>query len=881
MIGGWRDTLGEIRGYVTIVGRQHAMFSGGAVIKYLYSTVIRYPKVTLLVIMGLTVFFALQLPTLRWETNARVYLPKGHPAIKYDEKVDDVFGVKDAVIIGIVNQKEGIYNPETLARIARITQKVASLPGVIANRAIDVASLSSATIFSGDESTIGSTPLMQDIPTDTEGIARLKNIVNANSDILVGNLISADGKAAMIRAKLKEGINSRYRTYFAIKCQIIPQETGDWSTMRECASAGGGDWQKRSNGQETQQKKISDVQPNWQQKNGSWQQWQRGSGDSNNSTDQAAGRASNGDEVYLAGRPVIEVTSGLQAINDMRIMIPMLLAAIALTLFLIFRTTRGVVLPLFVMAAAIVWTMGAMALFNVPLYTISTMLPVILVAVSIGDSVHLLSQYYDHVVQDPHRPGSEIISGVMQHLSAPLITTSVTTAVGFLSLAFAEMPPFIVFGLFTVLGILISWFLSVTVIPASLVLLRPKVSGYLTKRRAMRVYNEQTRLTKILVNSGRLLYERKHLAFFILLGVVVIAANGASRLYVDSSWMSDFRHDSEVVKANKILNNEFDGTIFMNVVVEGDKKDIFKSPELLRHVESLQNYVDKLQYVGGSRSIVDYIKSMNKTLHADDDKFDVIPGSAAQIAEYLYLFSVSGRPQQLDEMVDYAYKQGLITFSIKTDHTQALKEIIDKTRAFADREFSGQHVKINFAGSANNSYVWADLLIESQTLSIVLSKIAILLIAILMFRSIQYGVIAVIPLVFSTLLIAGLAGYFDIPLDVSTALAAGVAIGVGVDYAVHFIFRYREELAIHGDKLPAIQATMRTVGRTIVFNALIVIVGFSVLLISQFPPHIKLGYFVVSYMLVSCLAALVILPILLSYSYTHSKSQATLNASST
>lgn len=838
-------------------------------LKGLYSLVMRYPKSTIFLVLGVTVYLAMQLSQLRWETDARVYLPKGHPAIKYDEKVDEVFGVKDSVIIGVVNDKDGIFNPATLARIARITKKVAALPGVIANRPIDVASLSTATIFVGTESSIGSEPLMPRVPETAAEIARLKQTIYSNSDLFVGNLVSADGKAAMIRARLKEGIDTRYRTYFEIKCQILPQETKDWSAMQECAAAGaGGNWQKGKGGQSAWQQNGG-GQTSWQQGKNSWGQWQQ-EANKDISGKATGGQAQNGDEIYLAGRPVIEVSSGMSAIKDMRVMIPMLLTAIALTLFVIFRSARGVVLPLFVMGAAIVWTMGIMALLNVPLYTISTMLPVILVAVSIGDSVHLLSHYYDRVVHDAHRPGSEIVSEVMGGLGPPLVTTSITTAVGFLSLLFAEMPPFIVFGLFTVLGIFLSWLLTVTFIPAVLTLLRPKVSGYLAKRRALRVYSEQNRLTKLLVGAGTLLHERRRGAALVLIAMAVLAGVGASKLYVDSSWMSDFRQDSDLAVANRIFNDKFDGTIFMNVVVEGDKKDIFKSPELLHHIAALQKYVDHLPNVGGSRSIVDYIKNMNKTLHAGNSEFDAIPDSAAQIGEYLFLFSISGRPQQLDEMVDYDYRQGLITFAIKTDHTRALRDIIDKTRLYIDKEFAGQNVKLHFAGSANNSYVWADLLIGSQTLSILLSKIAILLIAVIMFKSLRLGVITVMPLIFSTLLIAGVAGFLGIPLDVSTALAAGVAIGVGVDYAVHYIYRYREELARSGDNLLATQATMRSVGRTIVLNAMVVIIGFSVLFMSQFPPHVKLGYFVVAYMAVSCLAALIILPVMFAYSRTPS-----------
>jgi predicted RND superfamily exporter protein len=282
--------------------------------------------------------------------------------------------------------------------------------------------------------------------------------------------------------------------------------------------------------------------------------------------------------------------------------------------------------------------------------------------------------------------------------------------------------------------------------------------------------------------------------------------------------------------------------------------------------------------VGGSRSIVDYIKNMNKTLHAGDEKYDVIPDTQAQIGEYLFLFSVSGRPQQLDEMVDYDYRRGLITFAIKTDQTRLLKGIIDNTREYIDRNFAGEHVDVHFAGSANNSYVWADLLIGTQTWSILTSKLAILLITWLLFRSLKLAVYTVIPLTVTTLLVAGIAGFLSIPLDVSTALAAGMAIGVGVDYAVHYIFRYRDELSKTGDPLLATQATMRSIGRTIVFSALVVAVGFGVLFTSQFPPNVKLGSFVASYMIISCLMALIVLPVLFAFSRVPVPRQETVHA---
>ena len=851
-------------------------------LKYIYTISTRFPKSIIVIALSLTVYLAYQLKDLHWETDARVYLPKGHPAILYDEKVEEIFGVKNAVIIGIVNDEKGIYNPETLARIKRVTEKVASLPGVVANRTIDVMSLSTASAFVGDEDSIGTERLMENVPKDQEGIERLKKRINDNKDLFVGNIVSKDGKAAVIRAKLVEGIDNRYMTYWQIRGILSQESGGKWGNGGQGGSQDwqGNQWQKNGNAQ---------WQGNQWQKNGSAQtQGDQQQIDGNKDDEQSLGgfsqtsgaqqvvkvtAAENGDYFYLAGRPVIEVTSGLNALNDLKIMVPLLVITVIVVLFLIFRTLRGVVLPLCIVAFAVIWTMGTMALFGIPMYTISTMLPIILVAVGIGDAVHLLGNYYDHVLQDPYRKSNEIVQDVMKDLGPPLVITSITTAIGFLSLTFAEMPPFKVFGLFTVLGIIYCWLLSVTFIPAVLTLLRPKVGGYLTKRRSIRVHSEADWVTRILANWSAFIDKYRRVVVIVVVAITLGAMYGASRLYVDSSWMSDFRDDSEVVQASNLLNQEFDGTIFLNVVVEGDQTDALKSPSILHKIEDLQTHIETIPYVGNSISIVDYLKSMNKNLHAGNEQYDVLPDSKQQIAEYIFLLSLSGRPAELDEVIDYDYRQANVTFLIKTDHTKLLKNIIDEVNSYVDNNFSSTNVAVNLAGSANNSYIWAKLLIDSQTIAIAFSKIGILLIATLLFRSFLAGLLIVAPITFTTLFIAGAAGFMGIPLDVSTALAAGVAIGVGVDYAVHYLFRYRNEMSKLNDHHQATLATMRSVGKTIVFNAVVVTAGFLVLLGSQFPPHVKLGNFVASYMVVSCLAALVLLPLLLSYCGSRIKSR--------
>ena len=847
-------------------------------LKWFHSLPIRFPALTLAIVAGLTVAALTQFGGLKWETDARVYFPKDHPAIKYDAYVADVFGARDAIIIAIVNEK-GVFNKETLERVERVTSKIAQLPGVQAHRELDVDSLATVSIFSGTDEAINNLPLMPSVPTDAAGMEALKGRVYSHPDLFVGNLVSADGKATMIRAKIKEGIANRYQSYFQIK-GILSGELaqgaaggggGAWPGNKwsggNGGGSGGGDW--KGNKWDQDKGAASATRPDddgakkddkdakgWSSSGGGRQWW----GDSSISDRPA----SNGDYFYMAGRPVIEVTSGQYALKDTKLMIPLLTVTVVVVLFFLFRNMRGVLLPLLVVAISIIWTMGLMSAIGVPLYTISTMLPVILVAVGIGDALHILSHYEDIVIDGKYKDNRVIVAQLMSKLSVPLLVTTLTTGAGFLSLWWAEMPPFRIFGIFTAIGILFCWLVSVLLMPAALTMLKPHVSSYLQRKRSLRVHDEAGMITRALTGLARALMARRAVSAVVITLITVFLGVGGSRLYVDSSWISDFKKGSEVELSNTVLNKEFNGTVFLNVVLDTQQEGGLKSPAILKKIERMQDFMKAKPDVGGALSIVDYLKSTNKTFHADDPKYDVLPNSAEEVGAYFYLLSLSGRPELLNSVIDYNDQRANITFAIKTDHTQRLMALIDDVRAFAKREFAGTGVTVNFAGSANNAYVWADLLIKSQIMAIMLSKIGIFLVAMLLFRSPVAAIFTVLPVVLTTVWVAGGAGWLGIPLDVSTVLAAGVAIGVGVDYAVHFVYRYAYDRERKGDADKATLSAVRGVGKPIIFNAAVVTAGFLILGLSQFPPNIKLGYFVAAYMVASCAAALLVLPLTLA-----------------
>lgn len=850
-------------------------------LKWFHSLPIRFPAVTLAIVAVLTAAALSQFGGLKWETDARVYFPKDHPAIKYDAYIADVFGARDAIIIAIVNDK-GIFNKETLERVERITSKIAKLPGVQAHRELDVDSLATATIFSGTEDAINNVPLMPSVPEDDIGMEALKKRIYSHPDLFVGNLVSPDGTATMIRAKIKEGIANRYQSYFQIK-GILSGELaqgaggasgGAWPGNKWANGNGGGDWKgnqwSQGKGAAADAKSDAEGDKKTEKDDKDGKGWSSGGGQQWWGDSPISDRpASNGDYFYMAGRPVIEVTSGQYALKDTKLMIPLLTVTVVVVLFFLFRNMRGVLLPLSVVAISITWTMGLMAALGVPLYTISTMLPVILVAVGIGDALHILSHYEDIVIDGKFKDNRVIVAQLMSKLSVPLLVTTLTTAAGFLSLWWAEMPPFRIFGVFTALGILFCWLVSVLLMPAALTLLKPHVSSYLQRKRSIRVHSEAGLISRALTGLARTLMERRAASAIVITLVTVFLGYGGSRLYVDSSWINDFRKGSEVELSNAVLNHKFNGTVFLNVILDSQQEGGLKSPEILKKIERMQDFMESKPDVGGSLSIVDYLKSTNKTFHADDPAYDKLPDSAEEVGAYFYLLSLSGRPELLNSVIDYNDQRANITIDIRTDHTQRLMALIDDVRAFAKKEFAGTGVTVNFAGSANNAYIWADLLIKSQIMAIMLSKIGIFLVAMLLFRSPVAALFTVLPVALTTIWVAGGAGWLGIPLDVSTVLAAGVAIGVGVDYAVHFVYRYAYDRERKADADKATLSAVRGVGKPIIFNAAVVTAGFLILGLSQFPPNIKLGYFVAAYMVASCAAALLVLPLTLAVFKPH------------
>jgi len=312
------------------------------------------------------------------------------------------------------------------------------------------------------------------------------------------------------------------------------------------------------------------------------------------------------------------------------------------------------------------------------------------------------------------------------------------------------------------------------------------------------------------------------------------------------------------------LNDKFGGTTIINVIVEGDETDCIKDPELLRRMDDLQSFAEKHPLVGGSVSMAEYLKRMNKVMNEDRESFNRVPDSRNLVAQYLLLYSISGDPDDFDDVVDYEYQNANVSIQMKSDSGEDIGEVFAYLEPRVEESFRGMPLKAIITGRAKMTFLVVSNVIRDQLQSFFVAILAVFLITAIMFRSLRIGLIAIIPIAIASLANFGLMGLLGLPLQVATTFSACVGIGIGIDYTIHFFAKYRRLTAQGYMGAEANVRTMQTSGRAIFFNAVVVAFGFLVLMWSNSPPNRNMGILVSLNMATSFIGAMTVLPCILN-----------------
>ncbi|MCD4791063.1 MAG: MMPL family transporter [Bacteroidales bacterium] len=566
-------------------------------------------------------------------------------------------------------------------------------------------------------------------------------------------------------------------------------------------------------------------------------------------------------KIHVAGRPIVEGTMTLLGPADMKKMVPIVLLVITIVLFFMLRSVKSTILTMMVVFFSVLWVFGLMALINVPIYAVSTMIPVMLIAIGVADGIHLYSHLQLFLRKNPNATKKEATVDMIQNMWKPVVMTSITTAVGFISLLTSQVYPIKYFGIFTAFGVLMAMVFSLVLIPAGIMIFGlPRV-----KKTAK---SESDKETNLAYSFAKKVLKRKSVSIFATAAIIILSIVGMQKIWINSSFLDKFEKDSDIVLTDKFINEHFGGTTTLNLVLDAgeENKDVFKEPEVLKLVDKMQKtVVNDLEVVGNSFSLTDYVNRMNKVMNADKEEFNTIPESKNMVAQYLLLYEMSGDPENLNKVVDYDYSKLNVNFQLKSDNSKAINSALEVINNYKD-DFKEKGITINYAGSGYKGLVFADLILEGQIMSLILSLIIVIILLGIMFKNFKIGLIGAIPIVVTALISFGIMGFLNIPLSTTTALLSSIAIGIGIDYAVHFIEQYRINASKTDNKLLVAQITMAHSGRAISYNAIVVIAGFMVLLFSVFPPNRELGALVSLNMFTSFVGTVTIMLVLLKIS---------------
>jgi len=568
------------------------------------------------------------------------------------------------------------------------------------------------------------------------------------------------------------------------------------------------------------------------------------------------------ENLYVGGRPIVEGTMAYLGPRDMQKMVPIVLVVIVVVLLLVLRSFKSTIFTLLVVLFSTLWAFGLMAGLGIPIYAVTTMMPVMLIAIGVADGIHLYSHLHLFMNNNPEASKKEAVVDMLKGMWKPVVMTSVTTAVGFVSLLTSQVYPIKYFGLFTAFGVMMAMVFSLVLIPAALMAFG--LPGWSRdEEKEEEDAEEEGIVYKMLTTLAEKVVQHKYVTIFITIIVIVLSIGGMTRVWIDSSFLSKFEDDSKIVQADRFINEHFGGTSRLNVILESDEKDTFKQPEVLRAMATVQKDLeDSLQVVGNSFGITEYLERMNRVMHADSAKYNRIPDSQNLVAQYLLLYEMSGDPDNLWQVVDYDYKKSNLSFQLKEDNSRSLNKTISLIEKHSPK-FEEMGIEVNYAGSAYISLVFTDLILKGQIQSIVLALILVVILLSFMFKNIKAGLIGAVPITITAFISFGVMGLLNIPLSTTTALLSSIAIGIGIDYAVHFIERYKIYASRTKDKIKTGRKTMHHSGRAILFNAMVVIAGFLVLLFSVFPPNRTLGALVSMNMFTSLVGTLTIMFLLL------------------
>jgi len=765
------------------------------------------PKTSIALILIVTAFFAWHLPRLIINNDVVVFLPKNNPHRVAFDAINEEFDKSDGIIMAVTVKDGYIYSAKNVAALREITDSLQALDSVH-----NVMALTTTDYVEGIEGGIETFAIMDETPQNPEHELQIRKRLE-NWDIYRNTLYTEDYKTSMILVRLKNNSIKRDEAIYHEAMRIIGKY-----------------------------RDLFDFQ--------------------------------------VAGSPSIFILVGENMTSDLARLIPFVILTVLLTLWISFRRPGGILLPMLTVLISIIWSLGLMSLLGVQMTLVATVIPVLLVAVGSAYGIHILANYYDEYAQQcAEQPGGlsearheELLASTMSGVGKAVMLAALTTMAGFGSLATSSITPVRDFGIFTFVGVFAAFIVSIVLIPSILHFTH-------SKKQEKRKKDTSNPLVDPIVKAFASVTEHPVAVLTIALAVVVTALVGASRVRVGNAIINFFKEESSLWQANDWLQKNTNGTATLNIVIRGREPGDLARPSILSRIDEFGVYITNAHpNMKKTGSLADIVKRINYVMHVEETAADStvswneIPADPGKygldgedglrqlVSQYLMLFSGDIK-QYADDGIEP--KVARILLQMNSNDVDTLSAIQRSSTSWLKTNLP-EGYSFEIAGTADAEIEVNRLIVTSQFMSIVFSVMIVFVLISIAYRSAWAGLYGAICLIIPLLINFAVMGYLNIRLDIATAMVSSIAIGIGIDYIVHYMSAYGRELGRSGNKWEGVskRATCYC-GRAIIFNAVSVAFGFAVILFSNFKPLNYLGALIFISMATSSLVSLTLLPVML------------------
>lgn len=561
-------------------------------------------------------------------------------------------------------------------------------------------------------------------------------------------------------------------------------------------------------------------------------------------------------EVYMAGSLAVNdyIKKSIQA--DMQKFVKLALLMMIIFLFVVFRRLSGVVLPIFIVFISLLTTVGVMALSGTPFTIPTQILPSFLLAVGIGATVHLLAMFFKYFNKSGEK--AEAISHALGHSGLAIVMTSLTTAVGLLSFASAEIAPIASLGVFAAIGIMIALVNTIILMPAILAILPLKVA------KEKHIENS-ARMDSFLVAVAD--FSLKHAKSIVFVGLVTFFVS----LYIAMG--VKFEHDplkwlpetSQARVATGLVDKELKGSVTMEVIIDTKKENGLYDSELLKSLDSARKKAENIEnekyFVGKGWSVAEVLKEIHRALHENNQDYYVIPDNNALIPQEFLLFENSGS-DDLEDLVDSSFSKARLTLKLPWMEASEYGDLGDELTSLLKSEL-GSDIEITVTGMVPLFQRTLIAAMESMSSSYVNAFFMITIIMIIMLGSFKVGVVSMIPNVLPVVMTLAFMSVMDMPLDIFTMLIGAIIIGLSVDDTVHFFHNFAR---YHNRGLgvkKAVEETMLGTGRAMVATTIVLALGFYIYMFASMSNLVNFGILTGGAIIIALLSDVLLAPALL------------------